>query len=189
MATAPSPTPRTRRQARLAPPEPRWRRWLLLGLFFGLGHGLTQRLLEVRWQEDSNRPPAFRAKSPPGGTSLEDLRRRQGDQSKSLAADLDTLAREKRDQQQKQEAAKREEAARLNAAQQEEKERLDSERRRLEEFNRPAESDPSAPPVRQQDSLPFTPPTPELPPPEPFAGEQAPPPASQPSGEAPPSQP
>jgi hypothetical protein len=28
-----------------------------------------------------------------------------------------------------------------------------------------------------------------LPPPEPFAGEQAPPPASQPSGEAPPSQP
>ena len=53
MATAPSPTTRTRRQARLAPPEPRWRRWLLLGLFFGLGHGLTQRLMEVRWQEDA----------------------------------------------------------------------------------------------------------------------------------------
>jgi len=188
MATAPSPTTRTRRQARLAPPAPRWRRWLLLGLFFGLGHGLTQRLMEVRWQENSNRPPAFRAKSPSGGTSLEELRRRQGDQTKPLAADLDTLAREKRDQQQKQEAAKREEAARLNAAQQEEKERLDSERRRLEEFNRPPEPAASAP-DRQQDSLPVTPPTPELPPPEPFGGEQAPPPMTQPSGEAPPSQP
>ena len=188
MPTAPSPTTRTRRQARSSPPAPRWRHWLLLGLFFGLGHGLTQRLLGVRWQDNSNRPPAFRATPRSGGISLDELRQRHGDQTKALVADLDSLAREKREQQQKLEAAKREETARLSAAQQEEKDRLESERRRLDAFNRPPEP-AASPPGQQQGALPVTPATPELPPPDPFAGEPAPTPPIQPSAEAPPSQP
>lgn len=188
MATAPSPSTRSRRQTRPAPPAPRWRRWLVLGLLFGLGHGLTQRLLEVRWGDDSNRPPAFRAKAPSGGTSLEELRRRNGDQDKPLTADLETLARQKRNEKQKQEAAKRDEAARLKAAQQEDKDRLESDRRRLEEFNSPPEPAASAP-VHQEQTQPSTPPTPELPPPEPFAAEPPPAPPSRPPAEAAPSQP
>jgi hypothetical protein len=189
MATAPSPTTGSRRQVRPAPPPPRWRRWLLLGVCFGLGYGLTQRLLALRWEDDSSRPPAFRAKAPSGGLSLERLRRQHGaDPTQPLTADLDTLAREKRAEQEKKEAAKREEAARLKAAQQEERDGLESERRRLEELNPPA--DPAASePIQQQDSPLLTPPSPTLPPPAPATGQPAPTPPSQPAAEATPSQP
>lgn len=181
MAPAPSPTTRSRRPARQAKATPRWRRWLLIGLFFGIGHGLTQRLMEVRWGEGSNRPPAFRAKAPSGGTSLEELRRQHGQKAKPLIADLDTLAREKREETEKQAAAKREEEARQKASLQQEKDRMESERRRLEAFNSPTEPDLAEPP-RQEVAVPTTPPTPELPPPEPFAAE---PPAAAPATGAP----
>ncbi len=188
MATAPSSPTRSRRQVRPAPPPPSWRRWLLLGLLFGLGYGFTQRLLDLRWQEDSTRPPAFRTKAPSGGVSLEELRRRNGDKSMTLTADLETLARDKRAAQEKQEAAKREEAARLEEAQRAEKERLESERRRLEALNAPQEPAVSEP-VRRDDPLLLTPPTPELPPPEPFNTQPEGSPQSRPSAEATPSQP
>jgi hypothetical protein len=179
MAPAPSSSNRPRRQARPAPPPSRWQRWLMLGLLFGLGYGLTQRLLALRWEEDGSRPPAFRAKAPSGGTSLEDLRRQHGDKDEPLTADLETLARQKQEEQKKKEAARREEAARMEAAQREEKKRLESERRRLEELNRPPE--PAAPaPVRQEDSLLLTPPTPELPPPEMSLPEPDPQPSAEP---------
>jgi hypothetical protein len=179
MAPAPSSTNRPRRQARLAPPTPRWRRWLLLGLLFGLGYGLTQRFLDLRWEEDGSRPPAFRSKATSGGTTLEELRRRHGNQARPLTADLEALAREKQEEQKKKEAARREEAARLKAAKEEEKTSLDSERRRLEEINRPPE--PEAPePSRQPDALLSTPPTPELPPPEPSTPEPTPQPSLPP---------
>ncbi|MEB3318783.1 MAG: hypothetical protein VKO39_11670 [Cyanobacteriota bacterium] len=189
MATAPSPTSASRRQARPAPSPPRWRRWLFLGVCFGLGYGLTQRLLDVRWEDDSNRPPAFRTKAPAGGLSLEQLRRQHGaEPTKPLAADLDTLAREKRVEEQKQAAAKREEAARLKAAQQQETEDLENERRRLEELNRPVEPAASEP-IQPQDAPLLTPPSPTLPPPEPATGQPTPTPPSQPAAEAPTSQP
>jgi hypothetical protein len=166
MATTPSSTPRTRRQTRQEPPAPPWRRWLLLGLLFGLGYGFTQRLLDIRWQENTNRPPAFRTKPPTGGVSLDELRRRNGVKTKPLPADLDSLARQKREELQKKEAAKQEEAARQEAAQRAEKQRLESERRRLEAFDARPEPTVSEP-VQRDDPLLLTPPTPELPPPEP----------------------
>jgi hypothetical protein len=184
MAPAPSSTNRPRRQARLAPPAPRWRRWLLLGLLFGLGYGLTQRLLALRWEDDGSRPPAFRAKAPSGGTSLEELRRRHGDQARPLTADLETLARQKQEEQKKKEAARREESARLEAAKQEEKTRLENERRRLEELNRPPEPEASEP-IRQPDPMLSTPPTPELPPPVPSAPEPTPQPSLAPPTDQP----
>ena len=186
MATAPSPQTRSRRQARSASAAaPRWRRWLLLGLFFGLGHGLTQRVLEMSWGEGSDRPPAFRAMPPSGGATLEQLRQQHGEKAKPLTADLEALARQKREEQDKAEAAKREEAARQKAALQQEKDRLQSEGRRVEEFNAPPEP-AGAEPIRQENTFPATPPTPQLPPPEPFAAEPLPPSPSQaPTGAAP----
>jgi hypothetical protein len=180
MATAPSPPPRTRRQLRRADPPPRWRRWLLLGLFFGLGYGMTQRLLEVRWDGGDHRTPAFRAKSPAGGTPLDDLRRRNGSSSKPLTADLETLARQKRERKDQQEAAKRAESERLKEAGQLEGGTVEERRQRLDDFGTPTE--PAAPDAAADRATPsFTPAAPELPSPAPFAAEppEAPPPALQ----------
>jgi hypothetical protein len=188
MATAPSSSTRSRRRARPAPPPPPWRRWLVFGFLFGLGYGFTQRLVDLRWQEDSTRPPAFRMKTPSGGVSLEELRRRHGDTGRTLPADLERLAGDQREAREKQEAAKREEAARLEDAQRAEKERLESERRRLDAFDSPPEPT-AAEPVRRDDPLLLTPPTPELPPPEPFNAQRESTPPDQPSAEATPSQP
>lgn len=186
MATAPSPTNRPRRQARPPRPLPRWRRWLLLGLLFGLGYGLTQRLLEVPWGEDSSKPPAFRAKPPSGGLSLEELRKQQAGKDQPLPADLEALGRRKREEQQKQEAARREEAERQKAALQEEKNRLENDRRRLESFDSKPDT-PTLDPLREEGALPPTPTAPDLPPPDPFAMESPPPPSTpaRPEGGAP----
>ncbi|MEB3334022.1 MAG: hypothetical protein VKP70_03460 [Cyanobacteriota bacterium] len=182
MATAPAPTNRPRRQARPPKPLPRWRRWLLLGLLFGLGHGLTQRLLEMPWGEDSSRAPAFRPKPPSGGPSLEDLRKRHAAaKNQPLTADLEALGRQKREEQQKLEAAKREQAERQKAALREEKERLERDRRQLESFDSGTDT-PTPEPLRQEPKAPPTPSAPELPPPDPFALE-SPAPPTPPAGE------
>jgi len=175
MATAPPPSTRPR-QARRAAPPPRWRRWLLLGLFFGLGYGLTERLLEVRWGESSTKAPAFKPKSTPSGIPLGELRQQKGDNSTPLAADLEELARKQREDKEKQETLKQEETQRQNAAIEEEKKSLESDRRRLEELN----SSPQ-PPTPE----PTTPEVPQLPPPTPPPIEQPAPPAAQAPREAP----
>lgn len=173
MATAPSPTTRSRRPAQPDLAPPRWRRWLVLGLCFGLGHGMTQRLLALHWADDASRPPAFRATSPAEGTSLDELRRQHGESRQPLPADLDTLARQKREAQQKEEAAKREAAERQKAGLREEKDRLESERRRLEEFNRSPDA-PELQPSGEAGTGGATPTAPELPPPVPSTTEPVP---------------
>jgi hypothetical protein len=163
MATAPSPPSRSRRQVRRADPPPRWRRWLLLGLFFGLGYGMTQRLLEVRWGGGANRPPAFRAKSPAGGTTLEELRRQHGNTTKPLTADLEALVREKRETKRQQDAAKRTDSERQKMETQEDTDLGDRERR-LDDLAAPQE--PASPEMAgERGTSPLTPAAPELPPP------------------------
>lgn len=179
MATAPPPhtRPRQVRQAAIASP-PRWRRWLLLGLCFGLGYGLTQRLLDVRWGEGSTKAPSFKPKSPPEGTTLEELRRREGSQPKPLAADLEELSRQQKEEKEKEAGAQREEAERQNAAREAEKERLESDRRRLEEMDSSPEPTPQAVTEPSLEA-------PVLPPPEPLPPEEPAAPTSQPRTEAP----
>jgi hypothetical protein len=175
MATAPPPSTRPRQVRRTAPPPaPRWRRWLLLGLFFGLGYGLTQRLLEVRWGEGTTRTPSFQPKATPAGTPLEELRRQTGENTKPLPTDLEELARKQREEKEKAKAAKQEASEREATANEAEKNRLESERRRLEEST----LEPSNPSVS-------TPMAPDLPPPTPVPLMPPPPPPSQPSTEAP----
>lgn len=184
MATAPSPASRSRRPVQPAATPPRWRRWLVLGLAFGLGHGLTQRLLDVNWEEGSRRPPVFRGASPPG-TSLEELRRQSGDKDKPLLTDLEALSREKQEAKENVEAAKREAAERQKASLQEEKDRLDSERQRLQEIENTPEI-PADEPAGPRGTPPATPTAPELPPPVPSDVEApAPPPSQTPAGGAP----
>jgi hypothetical protein len=176
MATAPPSTPRTRPARRSAPPS-RWRRWLLLGLLFGLGYGLTQRLLEVRWGGDATKAPAFKPKSSPAGTSLQEMRGEKSDNAKPLPADLDALAREQREEKAKQEALQGKQKEQDNATNAAERERLESDRRRLEELNRPQEPPPPEPTPQ--------PVAPELPPPAAVPSEPSPPAAIQSPAEPP----
>jgi hypothetical protein len=174
MATAPPSTTRPR-PARRAASAPRWRRWLLLGLFFGLGYGLTHRLLEVPWGEGSSKAPTFKPKSTPSGTPLGELRQQKGDESKPLAADLEDLARQQREEKKKQEALD-EQTQRQDTAIEEEKKRLEADRLRLEEMG--SSQEPPTPEAT-------TPEVPQLPPPTPPPIEQPAPPAAQAPREAP----
>jgi len=75
-------------------PRPRvvshWRRPLLVGLCFGLGYGLTQRLLELRLPGFVQWGQSFDVREAPG-TSLESLRLRFGSEGQELRGRLDLL--------------------------------------------------------------------------------------------------
>ena len=76
-----------------------WRHWLLLGLLFGVGHGVTERL--IRGQGDGAGPAGSQnfGVQPFPGESLEALRRRHGDAPKDVWVDFAALEQEKRNQQ------------------------------------------------------------------------------------------
>jgi len=73
-------------------PQPRpvslWRRPLLVGVCFGLGYGLTQRLLELQLPSFVQWGPSFELRDPPG-TSLESLRLRFGSEAQELRGRLE----------------------------------------------------------------------------------------------------
>ena len=181
MATAPPPTTRPRQARRdPTPPSPRWSHWLLLGLICGLGYGITQRLLEVRWGEDSPKAPAFKEKSAPTGTTLEEMREQQGEKPKPLPADLEQVGRQQREDKDKEQDAERDET-----------DKQDSEKP-----TQPERSEPEPPPMernpppRGPDQAPTLVPTPQLAPPllppPPLPPQQTSPPASPSPIEAPP---
>jgi hypothetical protein len=142
-----------------------WRTGLVLGLCFGLGYGLTQRLLPVNPFEGIRGVRLFGVKPPPG-TTLDTLREREGGTSKGVRADLDQLERER---QQKEKIKEEEEMARRREAM-EKRERLEREveqdrlREPLDEggFSPTPSPEPtsSLPPPPE---LPAPPPLPEIP--------------------------
>lgn len=141
-----------------------WQVWLLLGVCFGIGHGLTQRLLELRPGEAMGGRQSFAVKAFPG-SGLEGLRKAHGAQNRSLRADLDALEDERLKQKEAQELERRQ--ADLERRDQEERERREQEdeRLRLEELQRP--SAPAADPTLNTE-----PPEPlETLPPPPSAGQ------------------
>jgi len=86
------------RRPRARPVRPRgWKRWLLLGVCFGLGYGITHRLLSLRLETGLNGRQRFEVKSFPG-TELDSLRRRLGDASMQIRGDLDLLELERQQQ-------------------------------------------------------------------------------------------
>lgn len=72
-----------------------WRQWLALGLCFGLGHGITARLLNLRAEDGPAGRQNFGVQPFPG-TSLEELRRRHGGQAQPLRTDLEAIEQDRR---------------------------------------------------------------------------------------------
>ncbi|MEX0588917.1 MAG: hypothetical protein WD136_06640 [Cyanobium sp.] len=71
-------------------PRPRWQVPLLVGFCFGLGYGLTHRLLALQLPSLVRLGQGFEVRPFPG-TSLESLRLRFGADSQEIRGDLDLL--------------------------------------------------------------------------------------------------
>ncbi len=145
--------------AATATPRPRTRprglkSWLLLGVCFGLGYGITHRLLALRLDTGWNGRQRFEVKSFPG-TELDGLRRRFGDASMQIRGDLDLLELERQQQRETAEIEQRREAI-------EERERRQSQQdSQSEPASAEAATDPGAdlPPLPEPPVLPPEPAT------------------------------
>ena len=134
----------------VAVPPPRsavrrdWIYWLVLGVCFGIGHGITERLIRAQGERGS---PAghqnFGVQSFPGET-LEALRRRHGGEPRDVWVDFESLEQEKRNQQDQADAEKR--RAELEDRQQAEDRQAqqETERARLDALDGAAPSTPAA---------------------------------------------
>jgi hypothetical protein len=83
-----------------------WRHWLVLGVCFGLGHGIADRL--IRGQGDGGAPAGhqnFGVQAFPGET-LEALRRRHGGASGNVVVDFASLEQEKLNEQEQTDVEK-----------------------------------------------------------------------------------
>jgi len=139
-----------------------WKQWLALGVCFGLGHGITERLLKLRSDDGPAGVQNFGMQAFPG-QPLETLRRRHGGPVLPLRADLEALEQDKRLAREKAEAQERQGDLEAQQKAEQEQAREEAEQRRLEALDRrPApEAAPAtlpAPPAPAQ-----APPTPELP--------------------------
>jgi hypothetical protein len=131
-----------------------WRHWLALGLCFGLGHGITERLLKLRSDDGPAGVQNFSVQPFPG-QSLEALRRQHGGPVLPLRADLEAIEQDKRMAREKEEAEER--RAELEAEQ-----RADREQRQ----NQADAPSTSLDALDRRDPLPSSqaPPAPDLPP-------------------------
>ena len=82
MVQAPAPTPLR--------PRPLWQVPLVVGICFGVGYGLTHRLLALQWPSLVRLGQGFDVRAFPG-TSLESLRLRFGADGQEIRGDLDLL--------------------------------------------------------------------------------------------------
>jgi hypothetical protein len=123
-----------------------WRVWWLVGLCFGLGYGVSHRLLSLGGEEAKGPSQRFDVQPFPG-TSLESLRQRFGGEARDIRGDLDLIELE---QQRKQDAAEIEKRrSALEEREAEERERL------FQEPESPAESvRESSPPAIEAESAP-----------------------------------
>lgn len=162
-----------------------WRQWLALGLCFGIGYGITQRLLKLRGDEGPAGVQNFGVQPFPG-QSLEQLRRRHGGTVLPLRADLEAFEQDRRMAKQKDEAANR--RGELEEEQRAEQRQADqqAEQVRLEALDR--QEKPAAEPALPQ--TPEPPPAAAEPPPAfPAAGPALPPLPQAPPAPSPAAQP
>jgi hypothetical protein len=149
-----------------------WWRWLVLGLCFSLGYGLTQRLGRMGSSSAAmGAIPSFAAQNSPG-TRLGELQKRFGAEGQSLLGDLDRLAEERRQDGQRQEEDSRKAAQEQQNQQSQDAAQRESDRVRLEALNNAPDSAASNPePIL-------------LPPPEPAPSSAPGPAATTPPGAA-----
>jgi len=149
-----------------------WWRWLVFGLCFSLGFGLTQRLSRLGSSATNAVIPSFSAQDTPG-TRLGELQKRFGAEGQSLSGDLDRWAEQRRQQRQSQEEESRKATQEQRNQERRDAARSEVDRARLEALNHGP--DPEAP-------------TPEpilLPPQEPAPSPAPDPAATTPPGAAP----
>jgi hypothetical protein len=143
--------------------------WLFVGACFGLGYGITQRLLRVNvsgaWQGNQ----LFGVKAFPG-TSLDSLRQRYGNAAMEIRGDLDLLELERVKKVEAEEMARREAELKRRELEEAEQRQRQEEQVRLEQIQRdspPAAESPASAPIE----------SPLLSPPS-FSPEPTPPPAA-----------
>jgi len=133
-----------------------WWRWLVFGLCFSLGFGLTQRLGRMgATTAAKGTVPSFAAQDSPG-TRLGELQKRLGVEGHSLRSDLERLAEERRQEGQRQEEESRKATEEQRSQERQEAAQREADRIRLEALNKgpdPAASNP--------ESILLPPPTPD----------------------------
>ncbi len=129
-----------------------WRTPLVVGICFGLGYGITSRLLALQWAGFVQLGQSFDVRPFPG-TSLESLRQRFDAEGQAIRGDLDLMELEAQ-------SLKEEEQARLQA--EEEKKRLEVPEQPLA-VGEPAEPVPAPSPEASAPPPPGAPVAPQLP--------------------------
>ena len=133
-----------------------WWRWLMFGLCFSLGYGLTQRLARMgSTSAAKGEVPAFAAQESPG-TRLGELQKRFGAEGQSLLGDLDRLVEERRQEGQRQEEESRKATQEQLNQQRQDADQRQADRIRLEALNNGP--DPAAP---NPEPILLPPPTPD----------------------------
>jgi hypothetical protein len=165
-------------------PRRDWRHWLALGLCFGLGHGITQRVLDLSSADGPAGVQNFGVQAFPGQT-LDAMRQRYGKPGLPVRADLDALQQERRSRLEQAEAERRRGELDDRQEQEDRQARQEAERARIEALDpKTTPALPALPPLN-----PEPPPAAAPEPPAPAAGPampvlpQAPPapsPAAQP---------
>ena len=147
MVSAPPPAPRspgtgrTRSERATGP----WWRWLVFGLCFSLGYGLTQRLTRLGSPgAASGTVPSFSAQDSPG-TRVGELQKRFGAEGQSLLGDLDHLAEQRSQDRQRQEEESRKATQEQRNQERQDAAQREADRVRLEALNHGP--DPAASPA------------------------------------------
>ncbi len=163
-----------------------WHRALGLGLCFGLGYGLTMRLLDLPIASSWKGVQRFGVKPFPG-SELDSLRRQYGDRQGQIRGDLDLLELERQQKLNAAELAKRQAEMAAREQQQSQQPQGEAEGQRLEALPQDQQEispPPAAEPAPVQEPLPLAPApltTPSLPP----AARPAPTTPSAPAAQAP----
>ena len=124
-----------------------WWRWLVFGLCFSLGFGLTQRLSRMGSSPAKGGIPSFSAQDPPG-TRLGELQKRFGAEGHSLLGNLERLAEERLQERQSQEEESRKAAQEQRDQERQDAARREADRARLEALNNgPDPAVPNAEPI------------------------------------------
>ncbi|EDY37968.1 conserved hypothetical protein [Cyanobium sp. PCC 7001] len=113
-------------------PRNRWRGPLVAGFCFGLGYGITQRVLALQLPSLVQLRQGFDVREFPG-TSLESLRLRFGKDAQEIRGDLEVLELERQAKQREQER-KEEERKQAEAEQRRQAEQKAEEERRAREL-------------------------------------------------------
>lgn len=154
MVAVPPSRSAARRGAAASAPRRDWRQWLVLGLLFGLGHGVTERL--IRGQGDGAGPAGSQnfGVQPFPGESLEALRRRHGTRPEDVRVDFEALDQEKRNQHDQAETERR--RAELEDRQRAEERQVqqEAERARVDALDRQAGDNSAAPALPPLEPLP-----------------------------------